>query len=129
MSTSPSQAKNDYKVKLKWLIFFRLIFSSLLLGSTIILQFGETSSSFVPSLLVLYGIIITIFILTVIYALVLSRIKHDLVFAFFQIAVDTFFVSVIILVTGSFFSVFSFLYLVVKEGKKAMWMRFHVYDT
>ncbi len=113
MSTSPSQAKNDYKVKLKWLLFFRLIFSSLLLSSTIILQFGKTSSSFVPSLLVLYGIIIAIFILTVIYALVLNRIKHDFVFAFFQIAVDTFFVSVIILVTGSYFSVFSFLYLVV----------------
>jgi two-component system sensor histidine kinase PilS (NtrC family) len=113
MSKSSPQAKNDYKVKLKWLLFFRLIFSSLLLGSTIILQLGETSSSFAPPLLVLYGIIITIFFLSLSYAVLLKRIKQDVAFAFIQIAVDTFFVSVIIFVTGSFFSVFSFLYLLV----------------
>ena len=113
MIKSPPQAQNDYKVKLKWLLFFRLLFSSLLLGSTIILQLGASASSFAPSLLVLYGIIIAIFILSVIYAFILNRVKHDFVFAFIQIAVDTFFVSVVIFVTGSFFSVFSFLYLVV----------------
>jgi len=113
MSKPSQKAKNDFKVKLKWLLFFRLLFSSLLLGSTIILQLGETSSSFAPPLLVLYGIIVAIFILSLIYAVLLNRIKHDAVFAFIQIAVDTVFVSVIIFVTGSFFSVFSFLYLVV----------------
>lgn len=113
MSNSSPQAKNDYKVKLKWLLFFRLLFSSLLLGSTIILQLGEASSSLAPPLLVLYGIIITIFILSLIYVILLQYIKNDLAFAFIQIAVDTIFVSVIIFVTGSFFSVFSFLYLVV----------------
>lgn len=113
MSKPSPQAQSDYKARLKWLIFFRLIFSSLLLGSTIILQLGETSSSFDPSLLVLYGIIIAIFILSLIYAVILSRIKHDFAFAFIQIAADTFFASVLIFVTGSFFSVFSFLYLVV----------------
>ncbi len=113
MSKPSPQAQSDYKARLKWLIFFRLIFSSLLLGSTIILQLGETSSSFDPSLLVLYGIIIAIFILSLIYAVILNRIKHDFAFAFIQIAADTFFASVLIFVTGSFFSVFSFLYLVV----------------
>lgn len=113
MNDSSATATNEYKVKLKWLLFFRLLFSSLLLGSTIILQLGEASSSFAPSLLVLYGIIIAIFILSVVYAVILNRVKHDVVFAFIQIAIDTFFVSIIIFVTGSFFSVFSFLYLVV----------------
>ena len=113
MSKPSPQAQSDYKARLKWLIFFRLIFSSLLLGSTIILQLGETSSSFDPSLLVLYGIIIAIFILSLIYAGILNHIKHDFAFAFIQIAADTFFASVLIFVTGSFFSVFSFLYLVV----------------
>jgi two-component system sensor histidine kinase PilS (NtrC family) len=113
MNNSSPTTTNEYKVKLKWLLFFRLLFSSLLLGSTIILQLGETTSSFAPPLLVLYGIIIAIFILTVVYAVILNRVKHDFVFAFVQIAVDTFFVSLVIFVTGSFFSVFSFLYLVV----------------
>jgi two-component system sensor histidine kinase PilS (NtrC family) len=113
MNRSAQKSKSDYKVKLKWLLFFRILFSSLLLGSTIILQLGENTPPLAPSLLVLYGIIIIIFILSLLYALLFNRMKRDDTFAFIQISIDTFIVSLIIFVTGSFFSVFSFLYLVV----------------
>ena len=113
MNRSAQKSKSDYKVKLKWLLFFRILFSSLLLGSTIILQLGENTPPLAPSLLVLYGIIIIIFILSILYALLFNRMKRDDTFAFIQISIDTFIVSLIIFVTGSFFSVFSFLYLVV----------------
>ena len=85
----------------------------MLLGSTIILQLGEKTSPFAPSLIVLYGIIITIFFLSFIYGLLLKHIKRDGSFALFQVLVDTAIVSLVIFVTGSFLSVFSFLYLVV----------------
>ena len=85
----------------------------MLLGSTIILQLGEKTSPFAPSLIVLYGIIFVIFFLSFIYGLLLKRIKRDGPFALLQILVDTTIVSLIIFVTGSFLSVFSFLYLVV----------------
>lgn len=94
-------------------MFFRILFSTLLLGSTIILQLGEKTSPFAPSLIVLYGIIITIFFLSLIYGLLLKHIKRDDSFALLQILVDTVIVSLVIFVTGSFLSVFSFLYLVV----------------
>jgi two-component system sensor histidine kinase PilS (NtrC family) len=113
MNQSPPKSESEFKSKLQWLLFVRLLFSSLLLGSTIILQFGENASSFAPPLLLLYGIIISIFILSFLYAIVLNHIKRYAVFAFLQVSADTFIVSLIIFVTGSFASVFSFLYLVV----------------
>jgi two-component system sensor histidine kinase PilS (NtrC family) len=113
MNPSAQNSQSDYKNKLKWLLFFRILFSSLLLGSTVILQLGEKTSPFAPSLIVLYGIITTIFFLSLLYGLLLKRIKRDDTFALIQILVDTAIVSLVIFVTGSFLSVFSFLYLVV----------------
>jgi len=94
-------------------MFFRLLFTSLLLGSTIILQLSESPSPLAKPLLVLYGLIAGIFLLSFIYAVILPRVKRGLIFAYLQIAVDTFVVTLIIFVTGSFASIFSFLYLVV----------------
>jgi two-component system sensor histidine kinase PilS (NtrC family) len=94
-------------------MFFRLLFTSLLLGSTIILQLSESPSPLARPLLVLYGLIAAIFLLSFIYAVILPRLKRALIFIYIQIAADTFIVTLIIFVTGSFSSIFSFLYLVV----------------
>lgn len=114
---------NDFYKKLKWLTFFRVIFTTLLLGSTIILQISETSSPLAKPLLGLYGLIAGIFVLSFFYSLILktglSRFKPEKsesflhLFAYIQISIDTFVVTLIIFMTGSFSSVFSFLYLVV----------------
>ena len=105
--------EGDLKNRLKWLIFFRLLFSTLLLGSTIFLQMGESPSPVSRPLLVLYGLIISIFILTFIYAAMLRRDVFSERSIAVQIVLDTFFVTVIIAVTGGFTSIFNFLYLVV----------------
>jgi len=83
------------------------------LGSTIFLQLGETATLIEPPLLLLYGFIIAIFLISLIYSLLLKRIKPSVSFAFIQVCIDTVFVTLIIFVTGGFLSVFSFLYLVV----------------
>jgi two-component system sensor histidine kinase PilS (NtrC family) len=103
----------DYKTELKWLMFFRILFSVLLLGSTVVLQLGETPTPMGQSLLVLYGFIISVFLISLVYSLLLKRVKQTISFAFIQIGIDTFFVTLIIFGTGGFSSVFSFLYLVV----------------
>ncbi|UCD89041.1 MAG: two-component sensor histidine kinase [Desulfobacterales bacterium] len=110
---SPTKPENDLLHKLQWLMFSRVIFTSLLLGSTIIFQLGEDPSPLVSPLLVLYGLITAMFLLSFIYALILKHIKRELLFAYIQIGIDTFVVTLIIFVTGSFASIFSFLYLVV----------------
>jgi len=105
--------EKDYKTKLKGLMFFRILFSALLLGSTIILQLSDSTPPMERSLVVLYGLIIAIFLISLTYSLLLKRVKKEITFAFFQTGVDTFFVTLIIFVSGGFLSVFSFLYLVV----------------
>ena len=94
-------------------MFFRVIFTSLLLGSTIILQLSENPSPLANPLLVLYGLIAGVFLLSFFYALILKHVKRKLLFAYIQIGIDTFVVTTILFITGSFASIFSFLYLVV----------------
>jgi two-component system sensor histidine kinase PilS (NtrC family) len=105
--------EGDLQAKLKWLMFFRLLFTSLLLGSTILLQTAEGLSPVDTPLLLLYALICAIFVLTVGYALYLPRCQYLKSFALVQVMVDTMVVSLIILVTGSYSSIFSFLYLLV----------------
>jgi len=113
MNGLPSQAENDLKSKLKWLMFARVLFTTLLLGSTIILQISEDASPLAPGLLVLYGLIAAIFLLSCLYAVMLNRVRQVLWFAYLQITVDSIIVSLVIFVTGNYSSIFSFLYLVV----------------
>ena len=113
MQTPPKRPESELYRKLKWLMFFRVLFTSLLLGSTIILQFHQNPSPLARPLLILYGLIAGIFLLSFIYALSLQRVRHIVGFAYLQVGIDTLIVSMIIFVTGGFISIFSFLYLVV----------------
>lgn len=99
--------------KLKWLTFFRLVFSTVLLGATIAVQLGEEPSFLSQPLLALYGLTGGIFFLSAVYAWCLKHATRYLFQAYFQIALDTVIVSLIIFITGGYSSIFSFLYLVV----------------
>ena len=103
----------DLNFRLKWLMFARVLFTTLLLGSTAIVQLGETPSPLAPPLLDLYGLIVGIFVLSFFYSVILTRVREVLWLAYLQISIDSIIVSLIIFVTGNFSSIFSFLYLVV----------------
>jgi len=90
-----------------------VLFTTLLLGSTVILQMGRTESVLARPMLVLYALIVAIFLLSFIYAFLLPRIARPTPFAYVQISLDTLIVTLVIVVTGGFASIFSFLYLVV----------------
>ncbi|MBT8370054.1 MAG: two-component sensor histidine kinase, partial [Deltaproteobacteria bacterium] len=109
-----SQApEGEIKSKLKWLMLFRILFSTLLLGSTIILQFGDTAAPLNLPIAILYGLIVSIYLLSLVYALALYRLKRLILLTYVQVIIDTFIVTVILFVTGNYSSIFSFLYLVV----------------
>jgi two-component system sensor histidine kinase PilS (NtrC family) len=98
--------------RLQWLMFWRVIFATVLLGSSILVQFKERES-LAPPLLILYGLIAAVYLLTFAYTIVFKRLGPSYKFAYVQIGLDTLFVSFLIYVTGSIDSVFPFLYLVV----------------
>ncbi|CAB1055994.1 hypothetical protein D1BOALGB6SA_728 [Olavius sp. associated proteobacterium Delta 1] len=113
MDRTPQVPEGEIKHKLKWLMLFRILFSSLLLGSAIILQFGDSPPPLNRPLIILYGLIASIFLLSLIYAVGLRRIKRLILIAYVQVVIDTFIVTIILFVTGNYSSIFSFLYLVV----------------
>jgi two-component system sensor histidine kinase HydH len=112
MENPSVQVEDDDLRKLKWLMLSRVLFTLLLLGSSIILQLRE-KQPLNQNLVVLYWIIAATLLVSLFYSILLARIKRILRFAFIQISVDTFLVTLIILVTGVFSSIFSFLYLIV----------------
>ena len=94
-------------------MFFRILFASLLLGSTIVVQLKENSFPQDKSFIVLHGLIVIIFLLSIYYAFIFRTAKTKFLFPYVQISIDTLLVTLIIFITGSFTSIFSFLYLVV----------------
>lgn len=110
----PEQApQGELYQKLKWLTFFRLLFTTILLVGTAYVHTDGVSSYLDPPLLAIYSFTGAIFLLSIVYALFLNRLQRYQTFAFVQICGDTIIVSVIIFITGGFSSGFSFLYLVV----------------
>lgn len=99
--------------RLQWLMFLRLIFVTVLLGSSILVQYNDRQTLIAPPLLSLYGLVATVYILTFLYITIFNTIGYSLRFVYVQVGVDTLFVTALIYVTGSIASVFSFLYLVV----------------
>jgi two-component system sensor histidine kinase HydH len=106
-------SESDLYHKLKWLMVIRILFAVLLLTSTIIVQFNEKAYASAKSFTLLYGLAVFILLLSIGYALIYRAKKIKFLFPYLQIGIDTFCVTLIILITGSFTSFFSFLYLVV----------------
>jgi two-component system, NtrC family, sensor histidine kinase HydH len=103
----------DLHNPLKWLMLCRLLFCTFMLGSTILFQVRLSPSLTTAPLLVLYALTGLIFLISFAYAVFLPKVRHIKRFAALQVTVDTLIVSLILYVTGGFFSVFSFLYLIV----------------
>ncbi len=113
MDASLNKPESDYSRKLIWLMVFRVVFAALLLGSTTYFQLKESQSLIDRPLLFLYGLIVGILILSACYSLLFKSFKQKVPFAYIQLSIDTVIVTLIIFVTGSFSSVFHFLYLIV----------------
>lgn len=107
------QSDQELFQKLKWLMFFRVLFNTLMLTSTVVLQVSGRFSPMGDALLILYELISALFLLSFIYTAILPYVRKVVLFAYIQIAADTVVVTFIIFLTGSFNSLFSFLYLVV----------------
>ena len=109
----PNSTILDLSTKIIWLMLVRVTFTAILLGSTLYAHFHADPSSDTYNILVLYYLIGFIFLLSIIYSFIFKRVKRQTLFTYVQFAVDVFIVTLIIYITGGFYSFFSFLYLVV----------------
>jgi two-component system sensor histidine kinase PilS (NtrC family) len=97
--------------RLQKLMFLRVIFVSLLLGASVVMQVKDAKTDFGSIQAHHYLLIAGIYFLTFIYAFLLKRLKNLVVFAFGQLVMDTMVVTAIIYSTGGIESIFSFLYI------------------
>ncbi len=109
------KAERDYAQKetlsrLQLMMFVRVGLVSLLLGVAIIIQVQETKAYFGEILNAHYVLVALIYFLTFCYVVVLKYIKNLARFAYFQLLIDTIFITAIIYTTGGIDSIFSFLY-------------------
>jgi len=110
-----SRREHDLYRKIKWLVFFRALFAVVLAGSAAAAMAGPRSGLFVAeeSLFYLLAIAAVMLAASLAYAAVLPGVRRLNLFAYFQVTIDSFLATLIIFVTGSFASIFTFLYLVV----------------
>ncbi len=99
--------------RLKLLMVFRIAFTALLLGSTIYVQQRTDLPKNNSNLMILYGIAVSVFALSILYSVIFSYIRRMDRFALVQLTCDISLCSVLIYCTGSFSSAFSFMYLLV----------------
>lgn len=92
--------------KLKALITIRVIFVTLLLGSFFLLQVGYRSF---PHPRATSNLIIALYILTIIYSILLGRVKIYVIFAYVQLFIDVLAANILIYLTGGIESWFSFI--------------------
>jgi two-component system sensor histidine kinase PilS (NtrC family) len=99
--------------KIKWLIFFRVVIATLLLGAAGFMQARASHLFPYSSSIHLYGLIAFSYLLTLIYALLLPHIRKLQTFAYCQISIDILFVTFFIYLTGGIESIFSWVYIPV----------------
>lgn len=105
--------KSELRQKLKWMMLFRLLAALLLLGGTIVFRAHENLPFFAQPFIHLYWLSGWIILLSLCYTLVYPLFKNESLFSYLQLGIDTMIVSAIIFLTGSFSSLFTFLYLIV----------------
>ncbi|MBU1171058.1 MAG: two-component sensor histidine kinase [Proteobacteria bacterium] len=105
--------EDDLFRKLKWMMLFRLLFALLLLGGTIIYGANENLPYFSKPLVYIYWLTAWVILLSLCYSLVFSFFSNEVFFAYVQTGIDTIIATSIIFLTGSYASLFTFLYLIV----------------
>lgn len=105
-----SPAANDHlKKQIQWLLFFRVLFLSLMLGISVLLQ-TKTPSIFLPPMHYLAYFIAGLYLFTIVSALVVRIIQCYSRFGYLQITLDTLLVTLLVFSTGGSQSVFTVVY-------------------
>ncbi|HIJ90028.1 MAG: ATP-binding protein [Desulfobulbaceae bacterium] len=105
-----SHAANEHlKKQIHWLLFFRVLFLSLMLGISVLLQ-AKTPSIFLPPLHYLAYFIAGLYLFTILSALIVGMIQCYSRFGYLQITLDILLVTLLVFYTGGSQSVFTVVY-------------------
>lgn len=107
----PATPPPELVAKLQWLMFFRVVIITLLLGSSLLFRIIGADFAANPTQLILLGVIVVTYALTIIYALVLRALRGGYErFAYAQLVIDLLIGAVLVSITGGTESLFLILY-------------------
>lgn len=107
MKVNSSEEKEIQK-KLKVLMILRIILATLFLVSSILLQIKFRSRE-IPTF---YLLVVSVYLITIIYALLINRVSNFALFAYIQLIGDLIIETVLVYITGGIESSFSFTYII-----------------
>lgn len=113
MIGSNFQNSPDFSTQIKWIVLFRVFFAIVMIVTCLVFSLGKNLSFFSQPVFALYNIAAGILGLSIVYLTWLNKFQKIVVLAYFQTIADTIIVTTIIYVTGSYDSIFTFLYLIV----------------
>lgn len=110
MAPLDSTADEDLRRRVVYLMLFRLVLISLVLGATLLIAWLSAADLRSPSSLVLFAIIGTTYLLTIIYALVIGRVTRLKRLTDVQLALDLAISAILVHVTGGAQSAYTFFF-------------------
>lgn len=97
--------------RLRVLMFCRVLFVSLILGTSLLIQVREYQSLQTNINISYYILLASVYFISIIYAYLLKRLQDLSLLAYIQLVLDTIFITVLIYISGGIESIFSFLYV------------------
>jgi two-component system sensor histidine kinase PilS (NtrC family) len=108
--TAPDDLAETLRRRVVYLMLFRLVLISLVLGSTLVLWWISDVDLATPSSMVVYAIIATTYLLTIVYALAVNRAVDLVRLANIQLALDLVTSALLMHVTGGAQSAYTFFF-------------------
>ena len=106
-----------------WLISFRILFSIVLAFSTLIFSTNEHLPVDSHPFVAVYLVALAMLVLSICYGVFHKKVGSYPLFVYLQLVIDSFSVTAIVYITGSFNSIFTFLYLVVIIASSMLLLR------
>lgn len=107
MKVNSSEEKEMQK-KLKVLMILRIVLATLFLVSSVLLQIKFRSRE-IPTF---YLLVVSVYLITIIYALLINRVSNLELFAYIQLIGDLIIETLLVYITGGIESSFSFTYII-----------------
>ena len=101
-------SKEEYTIRIKWLIWSRVVLATFLVGTLVFIQRRYTIYPFKTAYV--YYFLLSVYCLTVVYWYLLKRIQRLSLLAYLQTSVDILLVTALTYLTGGIDSGFSLLY-------------------
>ena len=107
---------DDLKKRVIWLMTYRMVIVTLLMGATAFILPKEGGSLLPHSIIPIYALLGTSYLLTILSLITITVVKEIDLFADIQVVADVLLATALVYVTGGIDSIFSFLYIFIIMG-------------